>query len=159
MLALRQAACARSLAYKVGSGTTSVGLVGQQYSTLLRRTTPSVMSWSRSLHNTQFRSSIFSRTKITGDQGLRALSVPTQSTASSTFRKVAFYVKLARVPFLIVAIYGLGYRQGITDTVRNPLKLQQVSCRHWKKKKRNCIDWCVASFCNILYHREHLKVC
>ena len=39
--------------------------------------------------------------------------------------KVAFYVKLVRVPFLIVAIYGLGYRQGITDTVRNPLKLQQ----------------------------------
>lgn len=64
---------------------------------------------------------------MSGDQGLRAISVPTQSQASSTFRKVAFYVKLVRVPFLIVAIYGLGYRQGITDTVRNPLKLQQVS--------------------------------
>ena len=32
---------------------------------------------------------------------------------------------MARLPFLIVAIYGLGYRQGVTDTVRNPLKLQQ----------------------------------
>jgi hypothetical protein len=86
-----------------------------------------LMLRSRSLHHTPFRASIFSRNKVTGDQGLRALSVPTQSQASSTFRKIAFYVKLVRVPFLVVAIYGLGYRQGITDTVRNPLKLQQVS--------------------------------
>lgn len=75
----------------------------------------------------QLRTSIFSRGKVVGDRGLQASSVAVGRSSSTTFSKIAFYVKVVRIPFLIVAIYGLGYRQGITDTVRNPLKLQQVS--------------------------------
>ncbi|KAG7371069.1 peptidase M48 Ste24p family protein [Nitzschia inconspicua] len=74
---------------------------------------------------TQLRTSIFSRGKIVGDQGLKASSVSVGRSSSVTWSRIAFFVKVVRIPFLVVAIYGLGYRQGITDTVRNPLKLQQ----------------------------------
>jgi len=56
---------------------------------------------------------------------LKAHYVLAGKKSSLTWSRIAFYVKVARIPFLIVAIYGLGYRQGVTDSVRNPLKLQQ----------------------------------
>jgi hypothetical protein len=83
--------------------------------------------WRGSSLHLQCRTSIFSRGKVIGDQGLRASSASVGRTSSVTWSRIAFYVKVVRIPFLIIAIYGLGYRQGITDTVRNPLKLQQVS--------------------------------
>jgi hypothetical protein len=83
--------------------------------------------WRVSSPQIQCRTSIFSRGKVVGGQGLQASSVSVGRTSSVTWSRIAFYVKVIRIPFLIVAIYGLGYRQGITDTVRNPLKLQQVS--------------------------------
>jgi hypothetical protein len=87
----------------------------------------------KSLLQTPIRTSIFSRGKVIGDQGLQASSVSVGRTSSVTWSRIAFYVKVVRIPFLIVAIYGLGYRQGITDTVRNPLKLQQVSLMRRRK--------------------------
>lgn len=75
----------------------------------------------------QFRTSIFSRRTGTasGTEGAKARSVPLQKASTLTWTRAAYYFKVARLPFLIVAIYGLGYRQGVTDTVRNPMKLQQ----------------------------------
>jgi hypothetical protein len=100
--------------------------------------------WRGSSPQLQCRTSIFSRGKIIGDQGLQASSVPVGRTSSVTWSRIAFYVKVVRIPFLIVAIYGLGYKQGITDTFRNPLKLQQVShslqgCRRFVAS----ITWCL----------------
>jgi hypothetical protein len=60
-----------------------------------------------------------------GGTGVKAFSVPAEKTSSFTWSRIAFYFKLIRFPFLIGAIYGLGYRKGVTETVRNPLKLQQ----------------------------------
>jgi hypothetical protein len=78
-------------------------------------------------HRTQWRTSIFSRNTIPADggAGVKAFSVPASKASSVTWSRIAFYFKVARIPFLIIAIYGLGYRKGVTDTVRNPLKLQQ----------------------------------
>lgn len=83
---------------------------------------------SRLPHQThQVRTSIFSRRTIAanGGEGLKAKSVPGQTVSTFTWGRFAYYFKVARLPFLVVAIYGFGYRQGVTDTVRNPLKLQQ----------------------------------
>jgi hypothetical protein len=81
----------------------------------------------RNARQHQLRTSIFSRRAVTdsGGEGLKAKSVPVERASTSTWKRTAYYFKVARLPFLIVAIYGLGYRQGVTDTVRNPLKLQQ----------------------------------
>jgi Zn-dependent protease with chaperone function len=70
---------------------------------------------------------MYSRRSITaeGAQNVTAKTKPIEKTSTWTWSRIAFYVKAVRVPFLVVAIYGLGYRQGIADTVRNPLKLQQ----------------------------------
>lgn len=70
---------------------------------------------------------MFSRKTIPpgGGAGVKAFSVPAEKTSSLTWSRIAFYFKLVRIPFLIGAIYGLGYRKGVTETVRNPLKLQQ----------------------------------
>ena len=75
----------------------------------------------------QFRTSMYSRRSMTaeGAQNVTAKSVPVEKTSRWSWKRIAWYVKAVRVPFLVVAIYGLGYRQGISDTVRNPLKLQQ----------------------------------
>eukprot|EP00339_Tiarina_fusa_P018498 CAMPEP_0117000704 /NCGR_PEP_ID=MMETSP0472-20121206/2956_1 /TAXON_ID=693140 ORGANISM="Tiarina fusus, Strain LIS" /NCGR_SAMPLE_ID=MMETSP0472 /ASSEMBLY_ACC=CAM_ASM_000603 /LENGTH=403 /DNA_ID=CAMNT_0004700483 /DNA_START=244 /DNA_END=1455 /DNA_ORIENTATION=- len=60
-----------------------------------------------------------------GGAGLAANTVPLKPVRQSRFARLAWYAKMARIPFLITAIYGLGYRQGIMDAARNPLKLQQ----------------------------------
>jgi Zn-dependent protease with chaperone function len=73
------------------------------------------------------RFAFVSRNKIQekGGAGLKATTVPFKSTSSSTWSRIAWYVKVIRIPFLLAAVYSLGYQQGVMDTVRNPLKLQQ----------------------------------
>jgi Peptidase family M48 len=102
----------------------SLFVVQPRPSLLLSSSSSSTISTTTRL---QFRTSIFSRRSLTaeGGQGVTAKSVPVEKTSRWTWSRIALYVKAIRVPFLIVAIYGLGYRQGIADTVRNPLKLQQ----------------------------------
>ena len=58
-------------------------------------------------------------------EGLKAKSVSTKSPSADRWRRIALYVKISRVPILIVAVYSLGYQQGAVDSVRNPLKIQQ----------------------------------
>jgi Zn-dependent protease with chaperone function len=90
-------------------------------SSLWRRTPPHHYNY------TQVRHVFTKRRKIPhkGNEGIKAKPVPLQKPSESRWRQVARYVKVVRLPFLIVTIYGLGYQQGIMDTVRNPLKLQQ----------------------------------
>jgi hypothetical protein len=47
---------------------------------------------------------------------LLSRSSPTkQVTTSITFGRIAYAVKLIRLPFLLVAISTMGYQRGITD--------------------------------------------
>lgn len=63
-----------------------------------------------------------------GTDGLKAKTSSAKNSsrwASPNWKRFALFVKVTRIPMLIAAVYGLGYQQGIMDTVRNPLKLQQ----------------------------------
>ena len=83
---------------------------------------------SSSLFRATTRRSVFDkRVQIPkgGGDGVAANTVPLQPVRQTAFTRLVWYAKVVRVPFLITAIYGLGYRQGIMDAARNPLKLQQ----------------------------------
>ena len=60
-----------------------------------------------------------------GSDSISAKTVPLVSASKSNWTRFAWYVKIARLPFLISAIYALGYQQGVMQTASNPLKLQQ----------------------------------
>ena len=60
-----------------------------------------------------------------GSETIAAKTVPLVSESRSNWTRFAWYVKIARLPFLISAIYALGYQQGVMQTASNPLKLQQ----------------------------------
>ena len=45
--------------------------------------------------------------------------------SSNRWNQFAFLVKATRVPVLVTAIYTLGYQNGVVETVRNPLKIQE----------------------------------
>jgi Zn-dependent protease with chaperone function len=60
-----------------------------------------------------------------GGAGLKASTINVEKSATTRWRRLGLFFKYTRIPFLIVAIYGLGYQQGVIDTVRNPSKLQQ----------------------------------
>jgi Zn-dependent protease with chaperone function len=62
---------------------------------------------------------------IDGGAGLKASTINVEKSTSTFWRRLGLFFKYTRIPFLIVAIYGLGYQQGVIDTVRNPSKLQQ----------------------------------
>ena len=42
-----------------------------------------------------------------------------------TFKRLAFTIRIIRIPALIVSVYGLGYQQGVMDCTRNPQGLQE----------------------------------
>ena len=68
----------------------------------------------------------FNRRKaVQGGAGIKAQTVGIQKETTSRVNQLARIFKYSRIPFLIVAIYGLGYQQGVIDTVRNPKKLQE----------------------------------
>lgn len=77
--------------------------------------------------STKQRMSIFTRRPIQkgGEEGIQARTVSTVSSSSITWQRIALAVKLTRIPLLITAIYTLGYQNGVVETVRNPLKIQQ----------------------------------
>lgn len=60
-----------------------------------------------------------------GGAGLQARAVSNFSSTRITWKRIAFAVKLTRFPILVTAIYTLGYQNGVVETVRNPLKIQQ----------------------------------
>lgn len=60
-----------------------------------------------------------------GGQGLQARTVSSGKGSSQTWKRIALLVKVTRIPILITAIYTLGYQNGVVETVRNPLKIQQ----------------------------------
>ena len=68
----------------------------------------------------------FNRRKaVQGGAGIKAQTVGIKKESTSRLHQLARIFKYSRIPFLIVAIYGLGYQQGVIDTVRNPKKLQE----------------------------------
>lgn len=76
----------------------------------------------------QYRFSTFASRKVIqkeGAVGLEAKTVANTGSTSQTWKRVAFFVKATRIPILITAIYTLGYQNGVVETVRNPLKIQQ----------------------------------
>jgi Zn-dependent protease with chaperone function len=60
-------------------------------------------------------------------EGVTARSVSSTKSSSNRWNQIAFVVKATRVPILVTAIYTLGYQNGVVETVRNPLKIQQGS--------------------------------
>ena len=62
---------------------------------------------------------------LDGGAGLKASTKNVEKSTTTHWRRLGLFIKYTRIPFLIVAIYGLGYQQGVIDTVRNPSKLQQ----------------------------------
>lgn len=60
-----------------------------------------------------------------GGQGLQARTVSNARSSSQTWKRVALVIKVTRIPILLTAIYTLGYQNGVVETVRNPLKIQQ----------------------------------
>jgi len=81
---------------------------------------------NRTIPQTQVRTAVFSRSKNpNGGNGLLSRSTPAKKETSITFGRIAYAVKLVRLPFLLVAISTIGYQRGVTDAIRNPLKIQQ----------------------------------
>jgi len=76
---------------------------------------------------TQLRTSSFSRKNIAGGKGLLSQTTPIKKESAITLSRIAYAVKLVRFPFLLVAISSIGYQRGVTDAIRNPLKLQQAA--------------------------------
>ena len=61
------------------------------------------------------------------DFSTRVILKPAKSGSNKSFwKRFATFVKVTRIPFLVVALYSLGYQQGVLDTVRNPRKIQQA---------------------------------
>jgi Zn-dependent protease with chaperone function len=60
-----------------------------------------------------------------GAANVAATTVPIEKGSNTNWKRFAWYFKMARLPFLIGAIYGLGYQQGVMETVRNPTKMQE----------------------------------
>ncbi len=58
-------------------------------------------------------------------EGIKARTVAGTNESSRNWKRLAFLVKLTRVPILITAVYTLGYQNGVVETVRNPFKIQQ----------------------------------
>eukprot|EP00934_Nitzschia_sp_Nitz4_P005590 Nitzschia sp. Nitz4//scaffold31_size150131//76788//78119//NITZ4_002834-RA/size150131-processed-gene-0.112-mRNA-1//1//CDS//3329547677//5580//frame0 len=71
--------------------------------------------------------STFSRKPVQpgGATGLQAKTVSQSSGSSRTWKRIALAFKITRIPLLLTAIYTLGYQNGVVETVRNPLKIQQ----------------------------------
>ena len=71
---------------------------------------------NRTLPQTQVRTAVFSRSKNpNGGNGLLSRSTPAKKETSITFGRIAYAVKLVRLPFLLVAISTIGYQRGVTD--------------------------------------------
>jgi hypothetical protein len=68
----------------------------------------------------------FGRRNLPKGNHLNATTVNTQSKSKISWKQIAWFVKVTRIPMLIGAVYSLGYQQGILDSVRNPNKIQQV---------------------------------
>jgi len=88
------------------------------------------------LHQVSLKSSIawkhhrlssFYRKNISGGKGLLSQTTSVNKESVITLTRIAYAVKLARFPFLLVAISSLGYQRGVTDAIRNPMKLQQAA--------------------------------
>mmetsp|Transcript_666 Transcript_666/g.1419 ORF Transcript_666/g.1419 Transcript_666/m.1419 type:complete len:439 (+) Transcript_666:51-1367(+) len=73
----------------------------------------------------QLRWSSFYRRKITGGKGLLSQTTPVKNESLMTLKRIAYAAKLVRFPFLLVALSSIGYQRGVTDAIRNPMKLQQ----------------------------------
>jgi hypothetical protein len=70
----------------------------------------------RTIPQTQVRTAVFSRSKNSnGGNGLLSRSTPAKKETSITFGRIAYAVKLVRLPFLLVAISTIGYQRGVTD--------------------------------------------
>lgn len=48
------------------------------------------------------------------------------SQSAQRWARIAWWVRVTRIPVLIGSLYSLGYQQGVLDSVRNPSKIQQV---------------------------------
>ena len=73
----------------------------------------------------------FSRDMAKGGDASRHAAKTTGITSQNKQRwaRIAWYIRVIRIPALISAIYSLGYQQGVLDSVRNPNKIQQVRRR------------------------------
>lgn len=72
--------------------------------------------------------SIFTKRRLLQKDAAEGITVRTVSSSkpsSNRWRQIAFVVKATRVPLLVTAIYTLGYQNGVVESVRNPLKIQQ----------------------------------
>lgn len=49
-----------------------------------------------------------------------------KSDSAQRWARIAWWIRVVRIPILITSIYSLGYQQGVLDSVRNPNKIQQV---------------------------------
>lgn len=58
-------------------------------------------------------------------EGVKARTVAGTSESSRSWKRIALFVKVTRIPILITAVYTLGYQNGVVETVRNPFKIQQ----------------------------------
>jgi len=71
---------------------------------------------------------VVSRSKNPNSKGTSLLSgsEPVKKQSSTiTLSRLAKAVKIVRLPFLLIGISTVGYQRGVTDAIRNPLKLQQ----------------------------------
>mmetsp|Transcript_11897 Transcript_11897/g.27790 ORF Transcript_11897/g.27790 Transcript_11897/m.27790 type:complete len:439 (+) Transcript_11897:167-1483(+) len=65
------------------------------------------------------------KTDADAGKGLLSRTTPVKKESTITLTRVAYAVKLVRLPFLLVAMSTIGYQRGVNDAIRNPLKLQQ----------------------------------
>mmetsp|Transcript_41565 Transcript_41565/g.46372 ORF Transcript_41565/g.46372 Transcript_41565/m.46372 type:complete len:435 (-) Transcript_41565:921-2225(-) len=101
---------------KLSSSITVGSTFQKKYQAFIKRTVP----------RTQSRTAVFSRSKNSyGGTGLLSRSIPTKKESVITLGRVAKAVKIIRLPFLLLGISTIGYQRGVTDAIRNPLKIQQ----------------------------------
>jgi len=76
----------------------------QQYQVFLNKSVPRI----------QFRTStsVISKKIIAGGKGLRSQTTPVKKESVITLARIAYAVKLVRLPFLLVAISTIGYQRG-----------------------------------------------
>lgn len=61
---------------------------------------------------TQLRTSTFARNSISGGKGLLSQTTPVKKESAISLTRIAYAVKLVRLPFLLVAISSIGYQRG-----------------------------------------------
>jgi hypothetical protein len=134
---------ARSRTILLESSSSASRLLRQRSCTPLIKFSGRTTTFSRFSSTAKY----FGRRNLPKGNHLNATTVNTQSKIKITWKQLAWFVKVTRIPILIGAVYSLGYQQGVLDSVRNPNKIQQVRylllsfqncCERWKYTNSYC---------------------